>query len=157
MVADGIIKDYAVGGAIAASFYVEPFATEDLDIFVHLAVETRMFMELEPIYEYLKNKGYAPKNVQISIEGWDVQFLLVADHSLVDEAVVNSNVFDFAGVDVRVIIPEYLVAIMLEAGRSKDFARAKVFLEQEKVDVEALLVLIDRFGLEEKWQRLKLL
>ena len=34
MVADGIIENYAVGGAIAAVFYVEAFSTEDLDVFV---------------------------------------------------------------------------------------------------------------------------
>jgi hypothetical protein len=34
MVADRIIENYAVGGAIAAVFYVEAFSTEDLDVFV---------------------------------------------------------------------------------------------------------------------------
>ena len=33
MVVDGAIEDYAVAGAIGAMFYVEPFSTEDLDVF----------------------------------------------------------------------------------------------------------------------------
>jgi hypothetical protein len=29
MEADGVIRQYAIGGAVAAIFYVEPFATYD--------------------------------------------------------------------------------------------------------------------------------
>ena len=32
--AEGTIGRFAIGGAIAASFYVEAVATEDLDVFV---------------------------------------------------------------------------------------------------------------------------
>lgn len=34
MSCDGAIPNYAIGGAIAAVFYVEPFATQDIDVFV---------------------------------------------------------------------------------------------------------------------------
>jgi len=34
MVHDGEVQNYAIGGAIAAVFYVEPFATQDIDVFV---------------------------------------------------------------------------------------------------------------------------
>lgn len=34
MVTDGVFESYAVAGAIGAMFYVEPFSTEDIDIFV---------------------------------------------------------------------------------------------------------------------------
>ena len=33
---DGTIQQYAIGGAVAASFYIEAMQTEDLDIFVFL-------------------------------------------------------------------------------------------------------------------------
>jgi hypothetical protein len=33
MVADGVIEDYAIGGATAAFFYIEPDTTYDVDIF----------------------------------------------------------------------------------------------------------------------------
>ena len=155
MVKDGILKTYAVGGAIAATFYVESFATDDVDVFVHIAVETPMFMELSPIYEYLNDRGYKPHREQIHIENWDVQFLLIENNSLLDEAVAQANEFDLDGVNVRVMMPEYLVTIMLSVGRAKDFARAKMFIDQKQVDIDSLLVLINRFGLEEKWQRVK--
>ena len=34
--ADGVISDYAVGGAVAASFYIDAINTEDVDAFVFI-------------------------------------------------------------------------------------------------------------------------
>ena len=34
MQADGVIGRYAIGGAVGATFYLEPVATLDVDIFV---------------------------------------------------------------------------------------------------------------------------
>ena len=36
LVAQGVIQKYAIGGAVAAIFWVEPFDTIDLDVFVFL-------------------------------------------------------------------------------------------------------------------------
>jgi len=36
MQADGIISNYAIGGAVGATFYLEPAATLDVDIFLNL-------------------------------------------------------------------------------------------------------------------------
>lgn len=157
MVEDGVLTTYAIGGAIAATFYLEPFLTEDVDVFIDLAVEPKRFKELERVYQFLRDKGYKPEGEYVVIETWDVQFLLFDTDPLVGEAVPAANVFDYEGVNVRVMMPEYLVAIMLKTGRPKDYARASAFLEQKKVDVDSLSVLIDRFGLEEQWQRLKLM
>ena len=32
----GLIRDYAIGGAIAAMRYLEPSITDDLDVYLHL-------------------------------------------------------------------------------------------------------------------------
>lgn len=42
MTADGIIERYAIGGAVGATFYLEPVATLDIDIFM------RQFLEDTP-------------------------------------------------------------------------------------------------------------
>ena len=34
MQADGVIEQYAIGGAVGATFYLEPVATVDIDVFV---------------------------------------------------------------------------------------------------------------------------
>lgn len=36
MTKDNYIKDYAIGGGIAAIYYIEPILTYDLDIFIIL-------------------------------------------------------------------------------------------------------------------------
>ena len=36
MEADGVIGRYAIGGAIGAVFWLEPFTTRDVDVFVTL-------------------------------------------------------------------------------------------------------------------------
>src|ERR1039458_9595141 len=54
MQADGVIGNYAIGGAIGATFYLEPTATFDIDIFVSLKnVLGSPLVSLEPIYSYL--------------------------------------------------------------------------------------------------------
>ena len=34
LVTDGVIEAYAIGGAMGATFYLEPVVTMDLDVFV---------------------------------------------------------------------------------------------------------------------------
>jgi hypothetical protein len=149
MVADGIIENYAVGGAIAAIFYVEAFSTEDLDVFVP-APQDRFIIEL-PGLDYLKARGYTTFEKEgIVVEGWPVQFL-PATTDLEREAYINAQLLDFDELGVRVVLPEHLVAIMLSVGRQKDIVRIRMFLSQEAVKLEALEEVITRHGLSAKW------
>src|SRR3954471_14864274 len=76
MQADGVIQDYAIGGAIAATFYLEPSATFDLDIFVALRPSSdSLLISLTPIYEYLTAHGGTIENEYIVLGKWPVQFL----------------------------------------------------------------------------------
>jgi hypothetical protein len=55
MQADGVIAHYAIGGAVGATFYLEPAATLDVDIFVILPHEPEgSLVSLSRIYEYLE-------------------------------------------------------------------------------------------------------
>ncbi len=149
MVADGVIENYAVAGAIGAMFYVEAFATADLDVFV-LTPEDRIIIEL-PGWEYLKARGYTKVEKEgIVVEGWPVQFL-PATTSLEREAYTKAQMLSVEEVPVRVARPEHLVAIMLKVGRQKDIARIAMFLSQEAVEVSALEDVISRHGLSDKW------
>jgi hypothetical protein len=149
MVADGAIENYAAAGAIGAMFYVEPFSTEDLDVFV-LTSEDRLVIEL-PGWEYLKGRGYTEiRKEGIVVEGWPVQFLPV-NNPLEREAYLNAQQLDYDGVLVRVVLSEHLVAIALKVGRFKDLARVEMFLMQKEVDLTALEDVIRRHELSEKW------
>lgn len=151
MVKDGVIEEYAIGGAIAAIYYLEPFDTADLDIFVQVNATGSDLMILAPIYEYLTEQGYKAKGEFIYIEGIPVQFLPVFN-SLTEEAVEKAQTIKYARVPTRVMRPEHLVAIMLDTGRPKDYLRISMFLEQGVVNMRSLNAVLKRHGLTKKWK-----
>ncbi len=153
MVADGAIENYALAGAVGAMFYIEPFSTQDIDVFV-MTPEDRLVIEL-PGLDYLKARGYAEfRNEGIVIEDWPVQFL-TATTQLEREAYLNAEISNLDEVPVRVALPEHLVAIMLSVGRPKDLARVEMFLSQDAVKIDVLEDLIQRHGLTEEWDAYK--
>jgi hypothetical protein len=66
---------YAIGGAMGATFYVEPLLTFDLDIIVLLPQMNSGLLTLAPLYEALRAKGYMEEEECVLIEGVPVQFL----------------------------------------------------------------------------------
>jgi hypothetical protein len=72
---DGVIGKYAIGDAIAATRYIEPIQTYDLDIFVTAQASETGLLSISPIYSYLNMRGYVPESEAVMIEGWAVQFL----------------------------------------------------------------------------------
>lgn len=47
---DGVLRRYAIGGAMAATFYTEPVLTFDLDIFVLLPASPEALLTLSPLF-----------------------------------------------------------------------------------------------------------
>ena len=152
MVKDGVIRQYAIGGAVAAIYYLEPFDTADLDVFVQIDASEKELMILAPIYEYLRKQGHKARGEFVYIEGLPVQFLPVFN-PLTETAVVEANTITFAGVTTRLMRAEHLVAIMLDTGRPKDYLRIAMFLEQKAVDTRSLKAVLRRYGLAQKWQK----
>lgn len=151
MVKRGVIEKYAVGGAIGAMFYIEPFTTFDLDIFFSVQSSESGLMILAPIYKYLTGFGYEAEGESINIEGWPVQFLPVFN-PLIEEAVEKAKEFNYRKTPVRVMRPEHLVAIMLDTGRAQDYARIDLFLKGKTVNLETLAELLTRHHLKSKWR-----
>jgi len=151
MVKDGVIEEYAIGGAIAAVYYLEPFDTADLDIFIQVNTTGSDLLILAPIYEYLIRQGYKAKDEFIYIEGIPVQFLPVFN-PLTEEAVTKAETIKFARVTTRIMRPEHLVAIMLNTGRLKDYLRISMFLEQGTLDMRSLNTVLRRHDLMKKWK-----
>lgn len=143
----GLIKDYAIGGAIAVLRWTEPFFTQDLDIFILLEkeVDEKGLIILSPIYEYLKSKGYIWKGHWIMIEGVPVD-MFPAD-PLEKEAVEQAQEAEYEGVKTKVIIPEYLIALFLRAGRDKDWRKI-----QCEIDRARLQRILRQYGLYEKFR-----
>jgi hypothetical protein len=152
MQADGVIGRYAIGGAVGATFYLEPAATLDVDIFVILPTTGSSVLSLAPLYDYLKAHGGAVKDDHIVIGEWPVQFLPVSD-KLEQEALDESVATKVEDVPTWVLSAEHLVAIALRTGRSKDHIRVLQFIEQDAVDRGKLRAVLERHGLTAKWQQ----
>jgi hypothetical protein len=151
MVEDELIEQYAIGGAVAAIYYLEPFDTADLDIFVQVNASGNDLAILAPVYDYLKKRGYEPKAQFINIEGIPVQFLPVFN-PLTEEAVKKAQTIEYSDLTTRLMRAEHLVAIMLDTGRLKDYLRINMFLESHAVNMRSLNAILRRHGLEQKWK-----
>lgn len=154
MLADGVIGNYAIGGAVGATFYLAPAATVDLDVFVTLPGKTGSLVTLSPLYDFLMARGGRAQDEYIVLESWPVQFL-VPGNALEEEAVTQATATDVDEVSTRVMRAEHLVAIALNTGRAKDYARILQFLEQQAVDQKKLNEVLQRHGLAGKWNSFK--
>ena len=150
---EGLWQQYAIGGAVAALFYIEPFQTEDLDILILLTpAESASLAPLSRIFEYLRHEGFAESGPFVMIHGVPVQFL-IAYSPLVEEAVRQSKEVLYEDVPTRVLLPEHLSAIMVETGRAKDRARFDLMRQQAELDCEKLRLIATQFGLLERMDR----
>jgi hypothetical protein len=146
-----VFSRYAIGGAMAATFYTEPVLTFDLDVFVVLSPEIGQLISLAPVYEALRARGYGEEKEAVMIEGVPVQFL-PAYNALVEEALGQAREIDYDGVPARVVRAEHLIAVALQTGRSKDRARVAMLREQASLDLNLLADILKRHELEEKWK-----
>ena len=154
MVQDGVLRQYAIGDAVAAIFYVEPINTNDLDVCFSVAGDETDLAILAPLYQYLADRGYRIQGETIDIDGWPVQFL-PAFNALLDEALNLAREIQFNETVTRIMRAEHLVATMLQTGRLKDLARVQQFLEHEVIDEAKLLDVLTRHGLTDKWSAFK--
>lgn len=145
---EGVVTDYAVGGAMAAAFWSEPTATFDLDVFV-VSQSRGMLVDLGPIYAWARQRGYREEAEHIVIAGIPVQ-LIPVHNPLASEAVEHAAELDYEGEPVRVITPEYLIAMYLEpsARTHKRLARVGALLDEPTVDHALLDDLLARYNLE---------
>lgn len=152
MQADGVIGKYAIGGAVGATFYLEPTATVDLDVFVVLPTTSSGLLRLDEIYNYLKACGGTVQDEYIVMGGWPVQFLSPANE-LEQEAVEKSVAVTVEGVGTWIMTAEHLAAIALRVGRAKDHNRVLQFVEQNAVDRKKLQSILERHDLTAKWKQ----
>jgi hypothetical protein len=153
MQADGVIERYAIGGAVGATFYLEPIATLDVDVFVEFHAEPgSAIISPKPIFEYLRDRGCTMEGEYIVIAGWPVQFL-PADSPLLQEALTAAIEKDVDGTPARIFTAEHMVAIALDTGRAKDKARILQFVEAGVLDFDRLREILARHRLDGHWQQ----
>jgi len=147
MKAADVVSDYALGGAMALIFWSEPTATFDLDVFV-LMEQTGVLISLEPIYKWSRARGYPEEDEHILISGLPVQ-VIPAHNELATEAVSHAADMEYAGQPLRVITPEYLIAMYLEdsARTRKRLERVAALLDEGNLDRALLNDLLKRYNL----------
>ena len=150
MKADGIIEDYALGGAMAVLFYAEPTRTYDLDVFVLLPHSDESLVVLTPVYAWLEARGFVPKAEHVVVHGVPVQ-LIPAYNDLVEDAIAQARQLDYDAVPVRVAPPEHLIALAFQTGGMKRRERAFQLLETTDIDRDTLRELLSRHGIEPPW------
>ncbi len=151
MQADGVIERFAIGGGIAAIHYLEPYLTDDIDVFISpVVVGPNGLVSFERIYSYLGKLGYNTEREYIRIDDWLVQFV-PASESVQEEAVSLADRVAFAGEFTSIFSIEHLAAELLRSGRLKDHARVEALLESGQMDMDVYREIINRHGLGGNW------
>ena len=145
LVAAKLIEDWALGGALAAIYYVEPFTTYDADIFF-IPADRGLTAGIPAIYAHLQAQGWQAEREHLLVRGFPVQFL--AARGLTEEAVHEAERIDYEGVPAKVFRAEHLVAIAASVGRPKDKARIEQLLQQADLDKTRLENILQRHRLK---------
>lgn len=152
MEADGVVERYAIGGAVGATFYLEPVATLDVDIFVAFRQkDCEGLISLRPIFDYLTARGGQVTGEYVVLDGWPVQFLPPTS-PLVEEALAEAVRVNVSDTPARVFTAEHLAAIALQTGRAKDKARLLQFIEANALSTGRFQAILARHGLVGRWR-----
>ncbi len=131
LVAAKLIEDWALGGALAASYYVEPFATYGADIFF-IPKDRSIAAGIPAFYAHLQSHGWQVEGEHLLLRGFPVQFL--AASGLTEETVREAVRIDYEDVPAKVFRAEHIIAIAASVGRAQDKARIEQLLQQADLD-----------------------
>lgn len=145
LVTAGLIDDWALGGALAAIYYVEPFATYDADIFF-IPKDKGLTAGIPAIYAHLQAQGWRVEREHLLLRGFPVQIL--AASGLTEEAVREAEQIEYEGVPAKIFRAEHIVAIAASVGRAKDKARIEQMLQQVDLDQRRLENILQRHNLK---------
>ena len=143
-----VISSYAIGGSIAAFCYIEATHTEDVDAFA-IIPRKGLLLTLEPIYNAAKKLGAVVHGEHLQVGNWKLQ-ILPPKNALVEEALKEARTVKLYGVSTRVMDAEHLCAVMVDTGRPKDKLRLHEFVKTNKVNLEELTRLCEKFNLARK-------
>jgi hypothetical protein len=73
---EGVVTDYAIGGATAVLFYAEPTRTYDVDVFALLpSVGQSLLVSLAPVYRWAESQGFTVDAEHVLVHSVPVQIL----------------------------------------------------------------------------------
>ncbi len=137
----GLIRDYAVIGAVAAAAYVEPVLTQDVDVVVLVDSD-------DEFWETYRRVGEAAEGIDGMhhiLGGRPVQMFPSTIKPVYRDTLAASTEMKIGDAMVKVASPEHLVTLALEAFRYKDQLRIAELLGLPETDREAIWKLIREF------------
>ena len=143
---EGIVRDWAVYGAVAYSFHEEPVSTRDIDIIV-LADD----MEYAKVFSAMSRLAKpAPGTMDFLVGDLPVQVFPTSINSpLFEDALKQATEVDIAGEPGKVLPREHLIILPLQAFRpAKDYGKIMGLLP--RADPRKLELLLERFDIDGK-------
>ncbi len=141
----GLIRDYAVIGAVAATAYVEPVLTQDVDVVVLVDSD-------DEFWETYRRVGDAAEGIDGMhhiLGGRPVQMFPSTIKPIYRDTLTAARQTRIGDAMVKVASPEHLVALALGAFRYKDKLRIAELLELQGTDREGIWRLIGEFDDED--------
>jgi predicted nucleotidyltransferase len=139
----GVIRDYAIGGAHAVAYYLEPVKTFDFDIFLLIESDEDFYS----FRNYIRKSGLKKSGTHVVIDDTPVHFLPGSMDPFINEAVRKAKRIRVGGIRTKVLSVEYLILSHLISFRLKDKMVIPDLLEL--ANRETLMAIIERFSDEE--------
>ena len=107
---------------------------------------------MTPFYEWLlKEKKYKVHKEYILIGTTPIQFVPTATE-LEKEAVKNAIEVVYKNIRLKILRPEYLIAIFLKVYRLKDKVKIKKLLDETEINKDLLLEILTKYDLKERFE-----
>lgn len=149
-----LLSTYAIGGGVAALYYIEPVLTYDFDVICRFSGGGPL-VDPSPVFAELKSLGCTfGFEDRILIVGIPVLFIPAAP-GLIEEALDRARPITLSGVKTRILSLEYLAALMLQLYWPKDRAKLDLLFGEKEATLDAgeFRDIIRRHGLSAKWKR----
>jgi DNA-binding Lrp family transcriptional regulator len=140
----GVIRDYVIIGAVAATTYMEPIFTEDLDVVVLVDTDDEYRRAFRRVAEHAEGQ----EGMHYVISGIPVQMFPSTTKPLYLDTLEKARLARMGSLRVKVAAPEHLVLLYLESFRDKDRVRIARLLDV--VDRDLLCTLLERFDDEQR-------
>ena len=139
-----VIRDYAIIGAVAATAYMEPFFTEDLEIIILVDTDE----EYLKAYNIIATQAENQEGMHQAFGGIPVQIFPTTTMPLYLDTVEQVIKVRINNVRAKVATAEHLILLLLLANRQRD--RMRVGLLLEDADESKLHSLLERFDDQQK-------
>ena len=134
-----VIRDYAVIGAIAATAYMEPIFTEDIDVIILVDTDEEYLRTFRRVAELAE----AQEGMHHILGGVPVQMFPSTTNLLFGDTFDQARLVRIGRLRAKFASPEHLILLYLEPFRQKDRLRILHLLPNANLD--SVRTLLERF------------